>query len=279
MESERDQWLRGYYSAALPSLEANDIYFTKTFCHQKGDSSSSRLHICLICLERGTTVRLSDSCDNTYGISSFGDSVIVRGVCLSCIDLYLVSSINSASIDIKGAIRCHCPDRKCSFRYDREFIYSRVTSEDTRRKYEHFVQNAMVEADQTLRWCPRLGCENIVSITSDRQKRIQCSRCLGSFCLRCGNEHSSWTPCSLVSECTPVSPPLTSSRELKMISCNGKAPPLSMVVASVPLVECILRKMAGVATSRVPIATMSSVGTAKRGGPTTPAPRVIFAVG
>jgi hypothetical protein len=285
MADSRDSYLRGYHSAGpLPSLELNDLYFIrKESAASKSENSASRLHICLICLEKGAQLHLSDSCANTYGVSTFGDSLVVRGVCLSCIDLYLISSINSARIDATGAIRCHCPDTKCSFRYNREFILSRVASEETRRRYEHFALNSLVEADETLRWCPRQGCGSIVTITSKKQKRIKCSQCLGSFCSQCGNEHSSWTPCSLVTPPPPLAPcpalpGLTCDRELKMISCNGRAL-RTMAVAGAPLAECILKKMAAVAMSPALIVIMSSVGTVRRHGPTTSALRVMCPAG
>jgi hypothetical protein len=194
--------------------------------HPDSQSPLSSSSICLICFEeRMGESHLSNSCKNTYGTSCSGDQVITRGVCHSCIDLYLTSAIESARVSGNGSIRCICPSRSCPLRYDREFVLSRVSgSEATLRRYERFVRNAAVAESESLRWCPREGCGNIVTVDVStgripRQQRSQCDKCLLSFCSSCGNPHPSLVPCSMVSpsflpSLHPQPPPVGSGRGL-----------------------------------------------------------------
>ena len=179
-------------------------------------------YLCLVCFgESPEQSHLSYSCGNTYGTSISGDQRITRGVCHDCLDLYLASAIDSARVSGDGSIRCFCPSRSCSLRYDREFVLRRVSgSEVTLDRYERFVRNAAVAESGSLRWCPRPGCGNVVTVSvsggSRLHQRGQCDKCLLTFCSSCGNPHSPLTPCSMVS----LSPPTHTKphRDLKKTS-------------------------------------------------------------
>jgi hypothetical protein len=232
MIGSRDDSLRAYSQRPLPSLETRgDLYYTSHFSsplsatsrhdqHFLGtlviSSSTSPLYICLVCFnERKGISHLSTSCRNTFGISvsssDCGDQQnITRGVCHNCIDLYLTSAIDSARVSGDGSIKCICPSRSCPLRYDREFVLSRLSRREvTLQKYERFVRNASVAESKNLRWCPREGCGNIVTVSAvagSRQQRSQCERCSLSFCSSCGNPHPALTPCSMVIPSLPFPP-------------------------------------------------------------------------
>lgn len=202
----------------LPFLEISDLYFIACqsikFDHLgEGQDSSSLSHcpssdvlmtnyfICLICFDESQVNNLSDRCPNTFGISTQEDRSYHRGICHSCIELYLISSINSSNVSGNGSIRCICPDKTCNRYFDRDFILSSFENNAKLiRKYEQFTLNAFVEEDNQLRWCPRQGCGSVVTIPINIQHRsqIQCQNCGKYLCSSCGNTHSSLAPCSMV---------------------------------------------------------------------------------
>lgn len=190
----------------LAAIDYQSKRVNKWFSGRKQQRQSSRLkslYRCLVCFDASEEEQfLWTNCPNTYGKSVTGRMIVHRGVCCSCVDEYIFSSIRDAKVTADGSVRCVCPDKFCSTRYDREFITSRLSthvhpSDNLMEKYERFVLNALVESDSSKVWCPREGCESIVTLTPT-ERRATCLKCQLSFCAKCVNAHSALVSCSLV---------------------------------------------------------------------------------
>lgn len=146
---------------------------------------------CSVCLAPNCDGILWNSCP-----SLFPTSEVLRGVCESCVDSFLISEVDQNEIQGDGCIRCICANSLCEYKFKRDFIVDRLGNLETLSKYERFAANAAIECDPSKKWCPRPGCNSVGNIISSR--RALCGNCNLNFCAKCGVDHSKLIDCSMV---------------------------------------------------------------------------------
>ena len=114
--------------------------------------------------------------------------------CFQCVKMYLETEIKDAKITQEGRITCVC--RTCDVYFEREEIELYLDN-DTKKRYERFINIKRVDNDPMSRWCPRPQCGAVVKICGS-SKRLTCAECKLNFCVKCSGAHSPLLSCSMV---------------------------------------------------------------------------------
>lgn len=125
---------------------------------------------CPICCEDAvpsTELFIFEKCDHQY--------------CRECLQGYFVNSINEGNV-----LDITCPAPGCKTLVEYHQVRAVVTPE-LFAKYEEFTFIASLNADPSVKWCPKAGCGNAI-IGDPENPRCQCTNpsCKYEFCFLCG---------------------------------------------------------------------------------------------
>lgn len=136
--------------------------------HQKIDEREKNKE-CHICLETKKTPTFL---------------VCGHGFCEECLMGFIENKVLNGQV--KGIV---CPEEKCGRKLKKDEIVKRIRKKrDLLMKYEKFKRNKKIEKDPNLRFCIRIGCEDIVR--KNKSENFGKCACGVELCFLCGqNAH------------------------------------------------------------------------------------------
>ncbi|XP_030371581.1 potential E3 ubiquitin-protein ligase ariadne-1-like [Scaptodrosophila lebanonensis] len=138
--------------------------------------------------------------------------------CLSCWQAYLTSKIITEGL----AQTISCAALGCDILVNDVIVTKLLSEESVKVKYQRLLTNSFVECNQVLRWCPAIGCTNVIKVNYFDSRQVKC-KCGHVFCFGCGENWHDPVECRWLKKW--ILTVVSDSETLNYIAANTKQCP------------------------------------------------------